>query len=1293
VSPLSPSQRLVVRTRDRDMLVSAGAGSGKTLVLIERLLGCIEDDGIPLDRILVVTFTEKAASELRNKIYRKLAERQDLAPMRHRLPQARISTIHSFCARLLRERFDSTGLDPRFRVLPEEEATLLLSGAMDRIFRDAYRGRWGDERRQRFERLVEICGHEREGERLRRVVRRLLDYARASENPVDFLQRHLARNREEIAGWDKIAWIGSYAERIERQWLAGLGLVEAVLAELEAAGAEAAAWEEAVRRLRAVDPADLSTPGGQQRILVRLGEAGLLDDSASPRIKLPVLSRKKPKVEGLSYFKGVVQKLYKKDWLALLPLSIDRVLSDEKQSSRLTGELARLALEVWNVYEEMKRRRGALDFSDLEIRALKLLAETPSIGEQVRFDRVFIDEFQDVNALQHRILERLCDPAGIFRVGDIKQSIYQFRLADPTIFRRLMRAESGRVLVAEPEKPPLDQPKWTVPLPDNYRSRPPILAFVNRVAGRLFLPAEIGTDYEAQELRAGRSDPGEPPRVELMLVREGEGKGKGESKGEDESEERFDPEEAEGRAIAARIRSLVENGATCLDPDSGRERPLSYSDVAILLRSHAPGARLQRILEEEGIPVYVSSGASFFRAREIEDLVQLLSVVDNLLDDIALAAALRSPAFCWKDAEILALRLAYPEAIHLAYPLALIADEAPGGGLYAGRVLPEDPAEAATLAGARADLPGEPEMDDLPARSAAVMARLCDWRERAGELELPELIVRILEETDLLRSVASLPGGLRRQSNLRKFIGLARRYARDSGHSLHPFLRWLRELREGGSRIAEAPISSESTPAVRVLSIHQAKGLEFPVVFVARLDRPLLLGETVDALAPGEEFLGIQLLDADRYVRRRPIPLRLLRAESESKGIEEEKRILYVALTRARDRLILSGIKTSRASPAPIAWRAYQRSLEKGGGTGSATLERLLSWKRSYLAWLLYALPPIDEPAESAPPGGVSERLLADLPLIVRWISPGARPNERPAMTPIRALEPKLRSLEPVSVEEPDAETEKLLRRIVKTPPLPSPGHLAHAKGKIWATEFKSGRALADRADFGGILHPSALEDAPDEPAAPLFPADDDARAEGRLIHLLLERLDFRGLDRANAGARVAAAAEAMGGAPPAVVEMLGASLAAFVALPIGGALAASTAIEREVSFGMRMGILEAANLLPSLGAEILTSPDWTGWIAEGEDKILRLADGMDSRAVDPWILVQGRIDLLFRDARGWIILDWKSDRVASDAEIDARVATYRGQMEIYRRAVRELFQEPVRSVLYFLRPAILKEV
>ena len=476
MTQLSDMQRLIVEQlgadRDgRDLLVTAGAGSGKTLVLVESVLTCLKA-GTPLNRILVVTFTDKAASEMRNRIYERLGADPDLAPLRLRLPQAWISTIHSFCMRLLRERFERAEVDPRFRVLSQEDARLLLDDALTRVFHESYEaGHTQQGASEAFEELVEMCGFDAGGEKLRVVVRDLLAYARTSEDPGGFLSGHSERLRNRAESWDNLTWAEDYADRVASKWRHAVGLLRAVVAEIESAGKNPGKFAALLGKLEAVDPAALATPSSQVQLVARLAAEGIVADSSQLLVKLASLPRGLG--DTLGKLKAKAADAFKCEWLTEMPIDERRILSDERQAARLARSLIGLTQRVWEAYDAAKDRIGRLDFDDLQIRALRLIEETVDTELAVRFDRVFIDEFQDVNALQDRILSLVSTSPWVFRVGDIKQSIYQFRLANPKIIRALARQ---RPPVKERNTAPEESTAWNVLLPTNYRSLSPILA-------------------------------------------------------------------------------------------------------------------------------------------------------------------------------------------------------------------------------------------------------------------------------------------------------------------------------------------------------------------------------------------------------------------------------------------------------------------------------------------------------------------------------------------------------------------------------------------------------------------------------------------------------------------------------------------------------------------------------------------------------------------------------------------------------------------------------------------------
>jgi ATP-dependent helicase/nuclease subunit A len=1384
--------------KPRDLLVSAGAGSGKTYVLVESVLAALKAE-VPLDRILVVTFTEKAATELRNRIYRELEKDPLLSPLRLRVPQAWISTIHSFCQRLLREHYDQAGCDPDFKVLSEEDSRILLEDALTRVFHESYALR-----SDTFEQLVEMCQFDQRGERLRDVILSLLAYARTSERPRTFLDDHLAMLRAPASTWADFPWAGDYGSRVERAWRSAVGILSSV--------ADRAGPGKLADVARALEDCDATLPGnpaGQDAFIRHLIARGIAKEAASGT-KGPVgLNITLPQLRNMSHLtkmKQLAADSFRSEWIAELPCDVEKMAADDRRAARLGIELVQITKRVWEFYDAAKSRLGRLDFEDLQILAHELISRQSDAAAAIRFRRVFVDEFQDVNGLQHQILSRVSDPTAIFRVGDIKQSIYQFRLADPSIIRSLA---AGRPVVKDGAPAPDDRSAWNVLLPVNYRSLPPVLTVTNEIARGLFFPGEIGTEYEEQKLLPNpEAKDAEGANVELLILRE-DAPGGEDNSGDateevtegDASDVKTDLHDCEWSAIAGRIRELIDAPTRIRDPETKEMRPAGYSDIAVLMRTHANGPALARRLEEDGIPTSLGSGESFFAAHEVRDLLSLLRITDNLLDDIALAAALRSPAFGWADAELLALRLSMPHAVHLAYAMATLAESCdadpaapghPGNSRITDAILPADPDERSIFCGERAtDLPDEPPFSTLPRRCRDALVMIAGWRDAAGQSELPRLVARMLEETGLARSVASLPGGLRRQANLRKLIGISRRFVQDVGHNLHRFLRWIESLEERGAKISEAPVSSESVPAVRVMSIHASKGLEFPIVILAETGRRYQLGARMNALVPGRDYLGVQLLDNDSYILRRPHPLRLLISQREDEGIAEEKRILYVALTRARDRLIVSGIYTSKSAPPEWMHSLYRDAMSRRDATGEAVRHSLLKRKPFPLAWMIFALPELPSPmpvsadrnsADSGSSGMTGEnradrgeQIVPGLPLTVRWIRPVPREETPITENPIRKIEEKLRALEPVDLPgglltdaspadsllpgDFDRDAEATVERMLALPPLPSPGLLTQARGKIWATEFKTGRdpIHADGPLPDAMRNALRIDEEMDEAASPLIPpagagdsaragraapaahaagaADPDAAAtEGIAIHAILERIDFAGMDGTNLNDRILAAAGRVSVAPPdaagpgagaraggdaganasggasasagvnasggaSAIEVVRHGLTRLLASPEGRMLVTAREIHREMSFSLRIPLLEIAAYIPDLQSELLASDAWKEWIesADGGGLIggaLRLRAGKPDAAGDPWVLVQGRIDAVFRGEDGWTVVDWKSDRVPAEGpRLEERVTLYRGQIEIYRRAAQALFGNPVRSALYFLRPGVLRVI
>jgi ATP-dependent helicase/nuclease subunit A len=1054
--PFTDEQRAAIEDRDGSALLAANAGSGKTAVMAERCVEAVLQDGVPVGSILALTFTEKAAGELRDRIRRRFLALGEEEHARE-VDAGWIGTIHGFCARVLRSRPLAAGLDPRFEVLDEGAAERLARDAYDRAFEDwaAARGAVAVDVAAAFGAgLRELVLAAHSTLRSRGQTRPVLPIPAAAPDPDP---AELAAARAEAA-----------------RCLATAASVSGDEASGRGRGKK---LEEALDALESCDRA--------------LGEPGV----PVPAVLAPGELKK-----GSKALEQAPCAAYRAAWTAYRQGCADH-------HARLAlVEIADLLIRFGAAYAEAKAARAGLDFEDLELGVRDLLAADPADRERwaERFRLLMVDEFQDTNRLQLDILEAL-ERDNLFAVGDEFQSIYGFRHADVTIFRERRAAlgeERTRLLTA------------------NFRSREELLdvlngAFAPQWAERFAPLLAGGTDSDSGELRL--FDPGEPgdtePRVELLVT---------DSRGWEEDDrlgltgvEAKPHRRAEARVIAHRLRQELEAGRAA-------------RDIVVLVRATASLRLFEEALEEQGVPTYVVGGRGYWSQQPVRDGLAYLAALANPLDEEALYGTLASP-FCGVGSDALIL-------------LAGAAKEV--GGVWA--------ALRATAPGeARGGVPGGGVLAALPGDDAERLRRFAAFfaaeRAHAERLPVEVLLERALEATGYDLAVLARAGGERRLANLRKLMRLAREYERAEGRDLRGFLAYAATRDLAAAREGEAPLESEGLDAVRLMTIHRAKGLEFPVVCVADLGRQGG-GRTERLLLGADGAIGLRLSTPGGGATVPALAFERLAAETAANEDAEERRLFYVAMTRACDRLILSGTADPEKPGQP-----------RPGG------------------------PPID------------------------WILPaiiGAAPQTdrvvhgsfdgRPTRTLARLVTP--------ATIAPDALIERAREG--------SPGTALPARAKVVPAP-SAGRPAPQRLSYTALGQYAkcpyrfylerTLRLSPVEPPFPLettTPGGLDPRVRGVIAHRLLEELDFaRPLPPEPETVHLHAAEEGAD-LTPEDVEDIRQIVVAFGASPLCARIAAATTVRREAGFSFALDPAQGA-LVNGFVDVLAKTPDGTTLVVD----------------------------------------------------------------------------------------------
>ncbi len=899
-------QKEVIETRGKNLLVSAAAGSGKTAVLVERILSLITDEEHPVDvdRLLIATFTKGAAGEMKERIGKALSLRlledpdnEWLKRQEALLPRAQITTIHGFCLYVIRNYFHTIDLNPNFRIADEGEMQLLKQDTAEALLEEAY-----EEKSPEFLRFVERYGSGNKGSGIPELILKLYEYAVASPRPVRWLK--------DCEAMYDLPQDASYADfRGAREMRKELVLV--VQDCLDQLG-------------KAMTLASL--PGGpgaykdvlladQEQLLAltackTLGEfeESILECSFG---RLP--SRRSKAMAGAEEalcdqvmelrngvkdtIKGLVKQYFS------LP---EELLMEHMRS---TGESVKvyikLTLRFMERLEEKKRKKNLLDFSDQEHLALRILtreedetlvpSETADLFADY-FAEIMVDEYQDSNLVQEAILESICAARrgrqNRFMVGDVKQSIYRFRQAEPGLFlEKYGRYEDGEEGIR-------------IDLHRNFRSRETVLSPVNEVFGRIMRRELGGVEYdEAAALKAGASYPEyEDCQAKLLLLSQEEWE-------ELRSESGFTRQEAEAHLIADEIRCMLQKDQVTED---GKLRLVRPGDIVILLRTMSGWSEtFVRVLQEAGIPASAQSRTGYFETLEVETLLSYLRVLDNPTQEIPLAAAMHGMLGRFSSEEMAEIKAAYPKESY---------------GAACRQYAKEGPREV------------------LRDRLLEFYGQVEHYRELAAFCSMQELLWQILTKTGFLDQVRAMPAGEQRLANVEMLLQKAQDYEKISYHGLFHFIRYIERLQKYQMDFGEADISGTAKEAVRIMSIHHSKGLEFPVVFAAGMGKSFNRQESRDKAVLSSRYgIGLDYVDLEQRMRCPTILKRFIRRQNLLDSLGEELRILYVAMTRAKEKLILTG----------MAKEKLLTLIEKGtaGEEKCSFLE--LSGAESCLFWIL----------------------------------------------------------------------------------------------------------------------------------------------------------------------------------------------------------------------------------------------------------------------------------------------------------------------------------------------------
>jgi len=1245
----TPEQQRAVDLHGCNILVSAAAGSGKTAVLAERIIQMVCDGEHPvdIDRLLVVTFTNAAAAEMRERIAagisKRLSENQESEHIQKQaalLHNAQITTIDSFCLFLLRNHFNEIGLDPAFRIADEGEIKLMQQEVLQELFEESFAS--GGEA---FRYCVEyFCPGGKEGV-LEQHILNLSRYAASFPWPDRWLMErkkdYSAETVEEICGSNYAVYLMVHLRRMAEGCVEKLGRVRALCEAPDGPYMYGELVDGELEQLQRLAGCESLAEYGQKLSAVSFGRLPAKKDESVSLVKRELAKTMRAEV------KESIQEIEERFFATPLELAARQSAACREPVETLID----LVLEFDRRMREKKQEKKVIDFSDMEHYALDILleradvkasetggvsgngeasetggvsgngeasgtggvsgngkasapGETPEAGEasggernaldsgSVRptsvaleyreyFAEILIDEYQDSNLVQEYLLKAVSgEESGHynrFMVGDVKQSIYKFRLARPELFLEKYHSyqEEGNCC--------------RIDLAKNFRSRAGVVNAVNEVFGRMMSKETGGIVYDDRAaLYPGAVYPENGDCGSELLLIEKPGK-----------DGEVGAKEAEARVIAGKIKEL-RSGFLVLDKESGELREAKYSDMVILLRTNSGwDEEFKRVLEEEGIPVYITSKTGYFAATEVQELLQFLRVLDNPSQDIPLFGVMKSVFGGFSEEDIARIRSGAKEA-----------------GLYEALKKCAESWEASRLS-----------------RAAAAFLRMIEeYRKCTVYLPIRELLTKLVDDFGYLDYVTALPAGSKRRANVEMLLTKASDFEKTSYFGLFHFIRYMEQLEKYDVDYGEAGLLDENADVVRIMSIHKSKGLEFPVTFVAGLSKRFNMQDVNQPLILDMDLgLAVDYVDPKKRVRNKTLRRMALSRKLREESLAEELRVLYVAMTRAREKLILTGTMEKAAE----RW-------EQLCGQEEGRLSYLDFMEAgSYLDFLLPVLPgtcvrvSVVEEAERLA-GEVSEQIQL------------FRKRE---LLEQAALQGDALRGEYVG----DALRNAFLRLTKRLNAAYPYAGLAGLYTKTTVSELKIA-AMADKDE--AAYH--AFEEREVQPYIPMFRREEEkvsGAVRGNAYHRVMELMDFG----------------RMAGAPP---EELGGRVHAFLQEEVE-----SRRLSRDYCQAVR-----EQRIVKFLRSELAARMGR----AQREGKLYReqpFVLGIDARRLKEdfpdkeTVLIQGIIDAFFVEEDGLVLLDYKTDSVDSMTELWNR---YETQMDYYQEAVQKLMGMTVKErVLY----------
>ena len=1233
-------QQQVIDLRNRNILVSAAAGSGKTAVLVERIVKIITDKNhsVDIDHLLIVTFTNAAAAEMRERIGNAIEKALDEQPgNEHLLRQltlihnAQITTIDSFCLYVVRNHFHEIDLEPNFRIGDEGELKLLREDVLDRVLEQNY-----EEPSEAFSDFVEGYASGRTDAALNEMILQLYEFSRSYPWPEKWLDSFVGayriETREEL---DRAEWLAPLTENIcfvlkDCEQL----LKQAFAITQQDDGPDM--YEKAVQ-------SDLEKYEGLSRLTSFCELSGALSDIKYDRLASSRGFEGNPdKLELVKSLreqaKDVVKKLCKQYFFCSPEMMIEQL----ERTEPMLEEVVRLTKQFADEFAAAKRRKNLVDFHDVEHFALQILVDEETekakkTAEEFRdtFEEIMIDEYQDSNEVQETLLRSISREErgenNIFMVGDVKQSIYRFRLARPELFMKKYDSYSLEESTTQ-----------RIDLHKNFRSREEVLTCTNDIFYKIMARSLGNVEYDAEAaLYPGASYPVSADFIPEILLADSNDELL-------EDTELTDKKTLEAKIVAEEIKHLMKTQQVT-DKAAGTLRAAHYSDIVILLRSLSGWAdSLVEVLNGNGIPAHTVSSTGYFSTVEVQTVLSMLRLLDNPRQDIPMAAVLRSPMAGLTDEELAVLRLE-DGSVPFHEAVLELAE-----GLYEEDGQKEiSDSEADRKQGRNADEKTENHIEITAHRKLLKFyKKYKQLRQLVPDTPIHELIEIILRETGYGHYVAAMPAGNRRTANLNMLLEKAAAYEKTSYKGLFHFVRYIDELQKYDVDFGEADMVGENEDVVRIMSIHKSKGLEFPIVIVSGMGKNFNKQDTRSKMVLHPELgIGLDYMDGKKRIKSPTIAKKAIAKQIDLENLGEELRVLYVALTRAKEKLILTG--TLKDAPEKLEFFRQQANLSKAADRPLSYLTR--EGASGYLDWIL--------PAVLSYGDKYPVRIVEAAELVLDEVENQLEQNED--------LTERIEEIEAADTQL----VGQLKQRFSQRYPYQTD---ILRKNKYSVSELKH-RAMREKFEAEQEETIPAFLEEPVTPTIPLFIQREESVEQetanrgalrGTAVHRVMECYDFASEKSVHEQMEAMEKEEKITADMRALVREQ--TVADFVSSETGKRMALAQrggALYREKPFVMGFTEEELERYGFGAGAQMIENEAQT---ENAQQEIMSENVSQENHMHEEDLtLIQGIIDVFWIEDDGITVLDYKTDRVDTAQELIDRYAT---QLKLYADALERVF-------------------